>query len=374
MLKKVFALFLLLLLVSLVFLKVLFGWGKHYPGLKTSPLLQDSKLSTLVELPFPPGNVTVSSAQRIFFNYHPFAKAERFSDSTLFELKQGAPVPFPSVEAQKKFQGVFGLTADLQNRLWLIEPAGLDFSHTVLSAIDLGTAQVIFRYEFPEGVARFAQDLRVTADGKTIILADTGFFKFTDPGLFLFDIEKKTYRSFLAKNSAARPQNWTITGPLGEHHLAYGFLGFFVGLDGIEITHDQKWLYFGAMTHDSLYRIPLTGLLSENADEKSVSDSVERMGQKPLSDGITELPDGNILLTDVENGGLAAFNVTSKMVTTLISSPKIIWADGVVRYSDHSVLFTDSSIPSYVDQLARPPSLKVLEQHRPYRVYRLDLF
>jgi len=33
------------------------------------------------------------------------------------------------------------------------------------------------------------------------------------------------------------------------------------------------------------------------------------------------------------------------------------------------VLFTDSSIPSYIDQLLRPPALEKLRAGRPYRIY-----
>ena len=257
--------------------------------------------------------------------------------------------------------------------MWLIEPAGLDFSNTALSAIDLNTNEFIFRFEFPKGEAKFAQDLRITSDGKRVIIADTGFFKFTAPGLIVFDVERKSYRTFLARHDSARPQNWIIKGPLGEHHLGFGLLGFFVGIDGIEISADQKWLIYASMTHDSLYRLPMSVLLANDADDRSVSKAVEYLGQKTLSDGITQLTDEKIVLTDIENGGLSVFDFNTKKSSTLIRSKNVIWADGVSNYSDAALVFTDSSIPAYIDQLARPPSLSVLEKNRPYRIYKLDL-
>jgi hypothetical protein len=37
------------------------------------------------------------------------------------------------------------------------------------------------------------------------------------------------------------------------------------------------------------------------------------------------------------------------------------------------VLLTDSSIPTYLDQLMRPPKLERLQAGRPYRIYRFHL-
>jgi hypothetical protein len=68
------------------------------------------------------------------------------------------------MEAQKDFQGSFGITIDNQNRIWLIEPASFDFQHTRLRAFDLHTRQQVEFFEFPGKEAQFAQDLRVTAD------------------------------------------------------------------------------------------------------------------------------------------------------------------------------------------------------------------
>ena len=46
-----------------------------------------------------------------------------FSPATVFKWSNGKVEPFPSLEAQKDFQGTFGMTIDKQNRIWFIEPA-----------------------------------------------------------------------------------------------------------------------------------------------------------------------------------------------------------------------------------------------------------
>jgi streptogramin lyase len=98
---------------------------------------------------------------------------------------------------------------------------------------------------------------------------------------------------------------------------------------------------------------------------------VEDLGQKPMSDGIAIDKNGRVILTDVEHGGIMAFNPTTKRLSTLGRSKNIVWPDGVVVGADNSVYFTDSSIPSYIDQLVRPPNDSKLREHRPYFIYRL---
>ena len=348
-----------ILMLLLIYIKIEYGGGKPYSDLSTAPLKPESELREIASLDFPPGNVAVSASGRIFFNYHPFAKAERFEKSSVFELVEGKPQPYPNDEFQSKYQGVFGMTVDPQQRLWFIEPSGLDHPRTRLLAFDLSSNKLSFEYWFPKGELPFAQDLRVTTDGATVILADTGLFKFTDPALAIFDIKTKTYRKVLSKNKALNPQDWVMRTPFGPHRLGFGLITFAVGVDGIEVSSDGQWLYFGAMTHERLFRVPLNALVDPKIDEITLGQHIEDVGQKPMSDGITIDSQGRILITDIEHGGIARLDPSApplQKLQTLIKSPKIIWADGIVVAPDGSILFTDSAIPAYIDQLTRPPS------------------
>jgi sugar lactone lactonase YvrE len=359
-----------LTVAALAGIKFFYGRGAPYPGFSTPPLRPESALQSLAQLDFPPGNVTVSGEGRVFFNYHPFAGARRFADATLFELVSGKPQPYPSPEFQSQLQGVFGLTVDRQNRLWIVEPASLDHERTRLMAFDLKTGSVAFDFWFPTGEARFAQDLRISPDGKTAYLADTGLFKFTRPALIVFDIATQQYRQLMSHDPAAQPQDWIIRTPFGPHKLGWGLVTFAVGLDGIALSDDGEWLYVAAMSNDTLYRMRTDDLLDLNLSADDIYKRVEKLGNKPLSDGITLDQAGNVILTDIENGGLMRKAPDGKLAT-LVKSSKIIWADGVVMAPDQALLFTDSAIPAYIDQLARPPSLETLTEHRPYAIYRL---
>jgi sugar lactone lactonase YvrE len=359
-----------LLVVALAVVKLLYGGGVPYPNVSTAPLVPESSVEKVATLDFPPGNVAVSADGRIFFNYHPFAKAERFEKATVFEWVGGKPQPFPDATMQPKYQGVFGMTVDRQQRLWFIEPAGLDHERTRLIAFDITSSKQVFEHWFAKGLLPFAQDLRVTADGKTVILADTGLFKFTSPGLTVFDVASKTHRTLLGQHPSLRPQDWVIRSLFGAHKLGFGLVTFSVGVDGIEISPDGQWLYYATMSHDTAYRLPMAALLDPKSDDVILASRIETVGKKPLSDGITFDSQGRLIFTDIENGGIARRNADGSL-QTLVKSSKIIWADGVVRAPDGALLFTDSAIPAYIDQLARPPSAERLAAGRPYHLYRV---
>jgi NADP-dependent 3-hydroxy acid dehydrogenase YdfG len=359
------------LLIFLGFVKFKYGIGKEYPDLGANLATEPFVLEKLIPLDYPPGNLAVANNGHVYFNYHPLAKAERFSPATVFQWSNGKMEPFPSLEAQKDFQGTFGMTIDNQNRIWFIEPAALDFKHTRLSAFDLNTKKRVEYFEFPEGQAQFAEEIRITADGKHIILANPGLFRFTTPSVVVYSVLDHTFHSIKSDHPCLSPEDWIMQTPYGPNRLVWGLFNFAVGIDGIEISEDQKWLYIASMTHSRLCRAPMSVVLNSSTSSEAFDLSVEDLGQKPMSDGIAIDKNGRVILTDVEHGGIMAFNPTTKRLSALGRSKNIVWPDGVVVGADNSVYFTDSSIPSYIDQFVRPPKDSKLQEHRPYFIYRL---
>lgn len=353
------------------FIKLQYGRGTLYPDVGANNPEAAAKLEKLITLDYPPGNIAVAENGHVYFNYHPIARAGRFSPTTMFEWADGAITAFPSEEMQKEFQGSFGLTIDHENRIWLIEPASFDFQHTRLWAFDLATRKRVDYFEFPGKEAQFAQDLRVTADGRYIVLADTGIMRFTAPKLIVYSIADHTFRTALGAHPCTSPEDWLMQTPFGVYRMGFGLVNVAVGLDGIEISPDQAWVYLAGMTDSHLCRVPLATVLDPNATPSDVAGKVEVLGRKSLSDGITIDKAGNVIITDVEHGGLMAFDLNTRSARTLVRSRDVIWADGVAVGPDNSLYFTDSALSAYMGQLAGPPDKASLLAHRPYFLYRL---
>ena len=73
------------------------GSGRDFPNLSGKPVLPESSLEVVAELPEPPGNLAVSKSGRIFFTYH----AESRPDNKVLERVDGKPVPYANLEIQK---------------------------------------------------------------------------------------------------------------------------------------------------------------------------------------------------------------------------------------------------------------------------------
>ena len=360
-----------IVIVGLIVIKIKYGTGNTYTDIGIENPDGNKRLEKLIKLDYPPGNVAVDENGHVYFNYHPLTHPTRFSNATVFEWADGKITPFPSAEMQKNFQGTFGLTVDKQNHLWTVEPATLDFKHTRVWAFDLTTKKIFHYYEFPEGVAKQAEDIRVTGDGKYVIFPNPGIFRFTPSQLLVYSVDDHSVRTAIDDDPSITAEDWTMQINGKPYRLAYGLFNFDVGIDGIEISDDQQWVYLASMTNSHLYRVPLADVLNKNLSPKDVAAKIENIGAKPLSDGITLDKTGNVIITDVEHGGLMSLNPATKKITTLVRNKEILWADGVAVGADNAIYFNNSAIPLYIGQFAAPPDEKLLLQHKPYYIYRL---
>lgn len=357
--------------LGLVLVKLSLGGGVPYPDVSTAPSVAPERVSAPISLPFPPGMVAATPDGRLFFTYHMLHKPERFAEATLFEWVEGEARPWPSLAVQDAFHGAMGITADGQGRLWMVIPGALEMKATRLLALDRETGAIVLDHAFETGVGGFAQDLRVSPDGATVYLADTGLLRFTAPSLLVFDVESRETLVRLKGHASVSPQDWVIRKPDGSpHKLAFGLLTFSVGVDGIALTPDGDWLYYATMSHDSLYRIPTKALSDPSLDDGALANLIERVGKKPLSDGIELLPDNTVVIADIENGGVAALAPDGSL-TTLTKDDAVDFADSVTVTPKGDIWYTDSRLTALLDPFGGAPDEAALAAAAPFTIYRI---
>ncbi len=341
-----------------------YGGGDPYPDLSTAPLFGEEALETVLAFPEPFGNVAASADGRVFFTVHPESGP---TGPVLYEVRDGEAFPYPSREvSETRFVTALGVSVDQQNRLWVIDHGNHGFQGAGLTAFDLATGEVVHEVTFDSDVgewASFLNDLTVSPDGRYVYIADVSFFG-KNPGLVVYDTDSGEAWRILEDHPSVVAQDWIIENPIKTMTFFGGLIALKPGVDGIVVDREGDYVYYAAMTHDGLFRVPTSILHDRPAAPAAIAASVERIGDKPLSDGLSIDVDGNVYITDVENGGIARMAPDGSL-RTLIKSDRVRWADGISYGGDGFYYFTDSAIP---DQMLQ--SRSHIESSAPYFLYR----
>ncbi len=356
---------LLLLVICLAFVvRMRYGGGAPYPDVTGKPLLGDDQLETVLAFPEPIGNIAVSADGRVFFTVHP---ESRPAGAKLFEFREGTARPYPDDSLQTElFETPLGLVVDRRQRLWIIDHGRHGFGRPRLLAIDLQTDSVVHDHRFARVAAprgSFLQDLQVSPDGRTVFIADLSFWR-KDPAIVVHDVTTASDRRVLEDHASVSAQDWIITTPVRRMVFFGGLAAMKPGIDGIAISTDGDWLAYGAMTHDTLYRVPTAALLDSSRDAAGIASQVEALGRKPLSDGLSADLEGGVWITDVEHGAVLRMAPNGEL-ETWIESPHIRWADALSFGPDGWLYLADSAIPHQVLR-----SKRHIASQAPYYVFR----
>ncbi|MGB5810464.1 MAG: L-dopachrome tautomerase-related protein [Polyangiales bacterium] len=362
---RIFAAIVVLLLLVAVSLRVRYGGGEPYPDLSGTPRFGPDALEIVVTSPEPIGNLAVSSEGRVFYTIHPESRPE---GAKLLEWVDGVPKAFPTEAAQALFDTPLGLAIDAQNRLWVIDHGNHATGEARLIAFDLDTGAVVHEHVFDRSVAElgsFLQDLQIDSTGSHVFIADVSFWR-KNPGLVVYDVAAGKARRVLNSDPSVSSQDYVIRNPTKDMKFFGGLVVLKPGVDGIAIDRDDEWLYYGAMAHDTMYRVKVSDLLDASLSEGALSARVESVGPKPLNDGLSTDAEGNVLITDVEHSAVIRM-APDGALTTLIKDDRIRWADALSYGPDGWLYVADSAIP---DQMLRPKSH--IEAQAPYTIFRFQ--
>ncbi len=362
--KNVLLFLIILFVITATALWVRHGGGESYPNLTDAPQLSSDALEEVLAYPEPIGNVAVSSSGRVFFTVHPESRPR---GNKLLEYVNGASVPFPSLRQQQElFDTPLGIAIDRYDRLWVIDHGnhGMRTAHIV--AIDLVTGDVIRNQSLEAAIApagSLLQDLQVSADGRTIVIADASFW-LKRPALVVYDVETGDARRVLEGHRSVLAENYLIRS--NDQNMEYlgGMVALRGGVDGI--TLGLEWLHYGALSGSGLYRVRLKDLRNKTLPTSQLATRIERYSDKPLSDGLSSDKLGGVYVTDVEHN--AIFRVgTDRNLLTLIQSSKIRWPDALSFGPDGYLYVADSALPELILK-----STEHIQANGPYRIFRFQ--
>jgi len=280
----------------------------------------------------PIGNIAVSPDGRVFVSMHQFFE----TDFRVGEVIRGAGpddarvTPYPPGAWQKDpapdrrgLVSVLGIACDAQGILWMLDN-GLRLKTTPRLVAWDTTSNALHRViEIPPPAsgASMLNDLAVDRENNSVYVVDMGSAD-NPPALIVVDLASGDCRRVLESHESVMPEaglRMTIDGRT---------LGAVIGLNPIVLDDESAWLYFGAMSGRSLWRIRTRDLLDTSLDDRSLGARVQRYADKAISDGVTMDSAGNVYISDLQASGIGVSRPDGAY-EMLFSGPELSWPDAM---------------------------------------------
>jgi sugar lactone lactonase YvrE len=342
-------------------LRLTLGGGRRLEDRTGPPELPASALEKVVDLDYPPGNIAVSSAGRVFFTLHPDGNPPEH----LMELRDGRAVPYrPKI--MPPIETPLAVRIDRHNRLWVLDHARLGRGEPRIVAFDTTNDALVHQYKFPPEIAGFGSmlnDFQVDARAENIYITEASPV-FQTPAIIAYSTIPRQSVRFFDGHPSVKPENYLLNVG-GRDMSLLGLVTLRIGADSIALDKAGQWLYFGPVNGGRLYRVP-AGELNYDAGltPKEVAGLVEDYGPKPNSDGLSSDVDGNVYITDPEHSAILALGPEKKL-RTVVKDERLRWPDGL-SFGPEGWLYVTCSALQHV--LFR--SAASVRAHAPYQIYR----
>lgn len=355
---RILAVLVILIAALAITLRVRYGGATMaFPDVTMAPLLGSGAVEVVAALDEPPGNIAVANDGRVFFTFHPEARPR----VKVLQLVDGKPVPYPNAEWQKRFVTPLSLRADRQGRLWVLDIGYHGFRHPRLYAFDLASGALVHQWDIPRaigGFGSFVQDFQIDPQGRWLYFADLSVLA-KHPALIVYDSRTKRARRVLQGHPSVQDRPYRIVNHGTPMELLGGLYKMHPAVDSIALDARGEWLYYGPMSHDTLFRVRASELR-----DAARTPRVEAYGPKPQTDGIAIDDADNVLMTEVEHGTIALLR-PDRTLHTLVRDDRLRWPDGL-SLAGGWLYVTDSDLAHVVLK-----SRSTIAAHRPYHIRRV---
>lgn len=304
-------------------------------GAHTAEAASADELQVIARLDQGPGNLTVSADGRIFVSLH-----QHFSPKLrVAEIVDGGQlIPFPNAAWNDtarpdslRLDSVLGVQYDTEGIVWLLDNGMRSGITPKLVGWDLEKDTLYRTILLPEPITlpnSFLNDLAVDRDSGHIYIADPT--RGNQAAIIVVDIANGSARRVLEAHSSVVPEAIDLVidqTPVKIRNSDGSTFRPRVGINPIALDAENRWLYYGPMHGTAMYRIQTADLINRELADTALASSVERFGNKPISDGSSVNNAGEVYISDIGNNAIGMINREGSYVQLFQDDSLINWAD-----------------------------------------------
>jgi sugar lactone lactonase YvrE len=327
----------------------------------------DTVLQQVAQFEHQVTGVTVSERGRVFVNCPRWTEDSPVSVAEV--MKDGSLRPYPDeqwnawrnvrrdeLDPSDHWVCVQSVVADGRGSVWVVDPAapavdGLVPGGPKLVRIDLATDRVAQVIRFGQDVAipgSYLNDVRFSKDGRYAFLADAG----QRGALVVVHLASGTARRVLDGHPSTQPEKGVVVSTDGRPLRYPDGRPVLFAADSIALSSDGAWLYWKALTGNTLYRIRTAALTGSGLAGRDVSSQVQPYGKVGPTDGLwiarrSDTDSDILFITSIEDNAIKARNLAQGPgggLRTVLQDPRLRWPDTFSRGPDGSLYVTTSRI------------------------------
>jgi sugar lactone lactonase YvrE len=298
---------------------------------------------------YQPIGLAVTRSGRIFVTF-PFREPYQYG---LAEIVKGQMRPYPNaawnqhndLDAQHHLMNVQALFADHQNHLWVLDPSNPGEKEAIppgikLMKINLATNKIehIYRFEDLPRDKIALNDVQIDNKHQLAYLSEP-----KTSSVVVLNLKTGKSRMVLTQS------RFTRADPDFKLHLDDRDVvdkegrPFSSNVNGIALTHNDRYFYFRAINQTKLYRVATQYLADAALSNVQLESHVEEVAAPGVSHGMIADSKGNIYQSSSPDKSIKY--VTPKgEVNVLVQDNRLSWPDSFGIGSDGYLYVTDSQL------------------------------
>ncbi len=319
-----------------------------------------------------PIGVSVSAENRLFVSFPRWGSHYEYG---LTEIVNGKRIPYPNREwninksGPHSFYSIQDLYVDKNNFLWVLDSrpgSGGPKSEGKfkLLKINLKTNKVekIYPFDDLDKTRSALNDVRIDTDKDLAYLSDPGL-----AAIVVLNLKTGKSRVLLAGSKVTSATPGVVLCYEGKEMRNKNGQPFVSNINGIALTHDNRYFYFKPINSYHLYRIATKYLADTALSDKALLEQVEFMGSTIISHGLLADKKGNIYLTSSTDYSIKYLSPDG-ILHTLVQDKRILWPDSMGIGSDGYLYFSCAQINRLAGWNHGKNKVKY-----PYRIYKIPL-